>query len=205
MSKFKIGDIVLVNKDTINIEGEILKIEKGSYNKENGTYILDKYYVSPINYLSNDIICYKNEITLKRPKNNIKNDSLFKTPKNATIFSYKKENVIVVGIRTEEKEVFTKKMKTSVNVNGKKVNGTFSANFKKPLKRFVIGYSICHADDEFDMAMGIEIAKKRALRKSSGELRSNSWTMLQDDQCDALIRCESEYILNNIEKYINRK
>lgn len=29
--------------------------------------------------------------------------------------------------------------------------------------------------------------------------------MLQDDQCEMLVKCEAEYIFNNIKKYINRK
>ena len=51
----------------------------------------------------------------------------------------------------------------------------------------------------------VDVAKERALHKPAGELRSNNWTMLQDDQCEMLVKCEAEYIFNNIKKYINRK
>ena len=61
------------------------------------------------------------------------------------------------------------------------------------------------SDDEFDINIGVEVAKERALHKPAGELRSNNWTMLQDDQCEMLVKCEAEYIFNNIKKYINRK
>lgn len=207
MSRFKIGDIVLINQDTINIEGSITRIEKGFYNKENGTYTLDKYYVSPTNYLSTDLICSKKEITLKKPKNTISTSNLDENNANKanTIFSYIKDNIVVVGIRIEEKETFTKKMKSSVKVKGRTIFGTFTTNYQKPLRRFVIGYSICHSDDEFDMNIGMEVAKERALHKPAGELKSNNWTMLQDDQCEMLVKCEAEYIFNNIKKYINRK
>lgn len=208
MSRFKIGDIVLVNQDTINIEGSIIQIEKGFYNKENGTYTLDKYHVSPTNYLSNELICNKKEITLKKPKNTVSIPKLGENndkSKNETMFYTKYNNIVVVGIRTEEKEIASKKMKTSVKVKGRTIPGIFTTKYTKPLRRFVIGYSICHSDDEFDMNIGVEVAKERALHKPAGELRSNNWTMLQDDQCEMLVKCEAEYIFNNIKKYINRK
>lgn len=208
MSKFKIGDIVLVNQDTINIEGSIIRIEKGFYNKENGTYTLDKYYVSPTNYLSTDLICSKKEITLKKKEHTMTTSNLDKNnanDKKETLFYTKHNNVVVVGIRTEEKEIATKEMKSSVKVKGRTINGTFTAKYTKPLRRFVIGYSICHSDDEFDMNIGIEVAKKRALHKPAGELRSNNWTMLQDGQCEMIVKCEAEYIFNNIKKYIDRR
>ena len=121
------------------------------------------------------------------------------------MFYTKYNNIVVVGIRTEEKEIASKEMKTSVKFKGRTIPGIFTAKYTKPLRRFVIGYSICHSDDEFDMNIGVEVAKERALHKPAGELRSNNWTMLQDDQCEMLVKCEAEYIFNNIKKYINRK
>lgn len=204
MSRFKIGDKVAINQDTIDIRGTIKAIIPGSYNDETGKYVKDTYLVED-KATEQTVECTKDQLVLinrSSPKTELeaKNKS-----KNETIFYTKYNNIVVVGIRTEEKEIASKEMKTSVKFKGKTIPGIFTAKYTKPLRRFVIGYSICHSDDEFDMNIGVEVAKERALHKPAGELRSNNWTMLQDDQCEMLVKCEAEYIFNNIKKYINRK
>lgn len=212
MSKFKKGDIVEVSKSSNRVlrllknktqgKGEIINIVKGSYDKATKKYVLDKYFV----LLDNGVTvleCAKKDLT-KISVTPIVSDN------KETKFSYHLKTqdnhvVTVVGVRTEEKE--DKVMSTHIgHINGKG-ESHFISVLPQKVRRFVMGYSICHIEDVFDSETGIDIAYGRAKskRRKMGELRSDNWTMLQDDQCEVLIKCEAEHIAKNLHKYINRK
>lgn len=212
MSKFKKGDIVEVSKSSNKVlrllknktqgKGEIINIVKGSYDKSTKKYVLDKYFV----LLDNGVTvleCTKKDLT-KISVTPIVSDN------KETKFSYHLKTqdnhvITVVGVRTEEKE--DKVMSTNLrHINGKG-ESHFISVFPQKVRRFVMGYSICHPVDVFDTEIGINGAYNRAKskRRKMGELRSDNWTMLQDDQCEVLIKCEAEHIARNLHKYINRK
>lgn len=210
MAKFRIGDVVSVNQDTIDIRGVIRKIEKGSYNKETKEYVLDTYHVVVGSGANESFIdCNKHNLTLieRSTSNEIKKLLSYgkKKDDNRSFFYTKHQNVFVLGIRYEEKEEVVKEIPTTKKLRGEEIQGTFVTIFNKPLRRFVIGYAICNAEDEFNMDKAFEIAERRAMKRPAGELRSNNWTMLQDDQCELLVRCEAEHIAKNITKYTTKK
>lgn len=210
MSKFKKGDIVEVSKSSNKVlrllknktqgKGEIINIVKGSYDKSTKKYVLDKYFV----LLDNGVTvleCAKKDLT------KISVTPVVSDNKETTFYYHLKmaDNhvITVVGVRTEEKEQSTK----IFNLSFKNGDVQTLHNFKVPVRRFVLGYSICHPEDVFDTGIGIEGAYNRAKsnNRKMGELRSNNWTMLQDDQCELLVKCEAEHIGRNLHKYINRK
>ena len=93
-------------------------------------------------------------------------------------FLAKDEKVIVVGIRAKEK----------IFPNTKTV--TF----------FALGHSILHSDDVNDMEYGVHLAMKRAVNNKK-LLYSNSYSMLNNGFCQAIVNDELRHIKNNLEKY----
>lgn len=208
MSKFKKGTLVQVKEK--NVVGVINHITRGKYDFESGKSTSDIYHVNIID---------------KHKENNVmasieaKKSDLVKVPtveetfnNKVTIFSCvklvtnddKKRTVLVVGIRTEETENIVETDSIFGKDNGKTIEGTVQFIKKMPLRRFVLGCSICHPDDEFDEETGIELAIKNAKNYPLGELKSHNWTMLQDDQCEMMVQLEANYIGNNIDRYLNR-
>lgn len=71
-------------------------------------------------------------------------------------------------------------------------------------KNLRIGYAICSDEDEYDEELGISIATRRARRNPVGVITTTSYTMLQDDQCNALVENEANFIEKNLSRYINK-
>lgn len=114
--------------------------------------------------------------------------------------------VTVVG------ELTIKGEKTSVTYdapieleNGKTVSGNITIPFKKNTRTLKLGYSICHPNDEFSVEYGQHIATRRIKNGNYiGELTTTNVTMLNDDQCELNVFGELNYIVKNIDKYINK-
>lgn len=212
MSKFKKGDIVEVSKSSNKVlrllknktqgKGEIIKVVRGTYNKTTKKYTLDKYFVLLDNGIT-VVECAKKDLTKIPTEPIVSNDKEEK-------FSYylnteSNHYITVVGVRTEKKE--NKFMTTNVsNVVGKGETHLISVIPQK-MRRFSIGYSICHIDDVFDIETGFEVAYRRAKseKRRMGYLETPCWTMLQDDQCKELVKNEAVHIAKNLHKYIDRK
>lgn len=112
-------------------------------------------------------------------------------------------NVVVVGIM-KEKNTNKYHIKRNTCLKNSK-NGTIADVIYKNRVRekvFKIGYAICNTEDSYDKNVGIKIAKSRARKSPVGVISTTSFSMLQDDQCNALIENEAKFIEANIEKYI---
>lgn len=109
--------------------------------------------------------------------------------------------IVVCGLWSQTK---TPIEVTDKIVIDKKYQGIASYQKKIPVKVFSIGYAICSPEDTFDYGEGKKIAKKRALKEPIGTLGTYNFTMLNSDQCNALILAESLHISKNLEKYINK-
>lgn len=71
---------------------------------------------------------------------------------------------------------------------------------------FSMGYSICHPEDEYNEEIGINVALRRIKNGDAiGTLTTTDITMLNDDQCYAILSNELIHIKNNINHYINKK
>ena len=68
-------------------------------------------------------------------------------------------------------------------------------------KRLLVGYSICHPDDPFNMELGIKIAKGQAY-KGKRALYSTELGLINGPMVRALINQELTYICNNPDKFI---
>lgn len=74
-----------------------------------------------------------------------------------------------------------------------------------PMRTLTYAYSICHPDDSFDEATGVALATRRLKTDPMGELKSKFVTCLCKDQIETILRGELNYIVNNIDKFINKK
>ena len=72
-------------------------------------------------------------------------------------------------------------------------------------KSFSLGYAICSPEDEFSLDEGKKIALGRAKKTPIGKLGTLDFSMLNEDQCQALVFAEAMHITNNIDHYIKKK
>lgn len=72
-------------------------------------------------------------------------------------------------------------------------------------KSFSMGYAICSPEDEFSLEEGKKIALSRAKKKPIGKLGTLDFSMLNEDQCQALIFAEALHITKNIDSYIVKR
>lgn len=114
-------------------------------------------------------------------------------------------SLIVVGLMTE-KNVRRFNFEKDACLVGKKGELTADVIFRNKVreKTLKIGYAICSTEDKYDENLGISIAKKRAKRSPVGMVSTTSFTMLQDDQCNALVENEANFIEKNLDKYIKK-
>ena len=71
-------------------------------------------------------------------------------------------------------------------------------------RKLTLGLSICHPNDEFNQEFGIELAKKRiANGQTLGAIETNDVTMLTQDAVMGELFVKLQYIVKNIDKYIN--
>lgn len=76
----------------------------------------------------------------------------------------------------------------------------FTDNKKQlPYKTFDMGWAICCEEDNFDMLVGIKMAKKRF---SGKPLKTQNGCFLTDDMIYAILTNELNFIEKNIEKYL---
>jgi len=126
----------------------------------------------------------------------------------------KQRLVTVVGIRTKIKErvvdpihiknstIINDSMTSSGDPNYHEVTEGLLLTPKTEYSTlFKFGYAICNPEDRVDACFGFHLAVKRALG-AKRTLTSNSFSLLGDDRCIALVDNEYEYITKNIDKYL---
>lgn len=111
-------------------------------------------------------------------------------------------HVTVVGKRVRE-TVHGFEEETVYNESGSE-QGVLMFKVKNKLRRFTMGYAICHPDDEFNEEIGINLAKRRIETDPIGTIESYNVTMLNDDQNEMMVLIELAHIIKNIDKYIGK-
>lgn len=113
--------------------------------------------------------------------------------------------VTVVGKYEQYTKTEDEILPTQIQINDSNNfrNGTVIFPMKKHYRKFKLSYSICHPNDEFNEDVGIRIAKSRINRGDTvGELTSRNITMLNKDQCNMLVFCELQHIIQHIDEYL---
>jgi hypothetical protein len=121
-----------------------------------------------------------------------------------------KEHIVTVvgkySQKTENKVEVEKLKVVDVDKPTKEHDGTLIINKKQKVRKLRYAYSICHTDDIelFNEEIGVELAKKRINNNPLGELQTTFITSLCNDQIDAILKSELEYICQNIDKFIEK-
>lgn len=114
-----------------------------------------------------------------------------------------KHEIVMVGIYNQVKsdEVVTRKVLVPVKEN-KNITGTLT--FSKPeIKRNLkYAFAICHPTDVFNKEQGKKLAIKRARKNPMGEMETKLITTLCKDQIKHILKGEMNYVVKNIDKFI---
>ena len=117
-----------------------------------------------------------------------------------------KHTILVYGelVQTNEDQGFviapvtyTKKGNDIVSINDKYNIIGFRDNH--PTRKFNLGWAICDSNDNFDLATGIKLAKKRF---SDSPMTTTDVRFFSDDMIKVVLENETDFIFNHIEKYI---
>ena len=113
--------------------------------------------------------------------------------------------VTVVGEYTTKKEVELKTSDVNVEVTEDKfVQGIITLPRKQMVRTLRYAYSICNPEDEFNEQEGVRLATKRIKNNPLGELTTKYVTSLCKDQIELILFGELKYIIENIDKFINK-
>ena len=123
---------------------------------------------------------------------------------NAIDKNGKNHIVTIIGECTQTVETDIASEEILVPVKNKVSNGIVSYPIKRKVRVLKYAYSICHPEDEFNEEVGIELAKKR-LNRPLGELKTNYISCLTPDQINMILFEELNYIIENIDKFMERK
>ena len=134
-------------------------------------------------------------------KNGFKENHYF-TKATATDKDGVEHEIVIAGVWLQHKEQIDVIQKVSLEY-GKNGNLTFQTNLT--CKTLSLGYAICSAEDEFDYEIGKKIALRRAKKSPIGKVATVDFTMLNNDQCNALVMVEAMHIASNIDKYLPQK
>lgn len=116
-----------------------------------------------------------------------------------------KHTVTVVGKVSQFYERKHVEKDVTVPVNEKSVvNGKLTYKQKIMTRCLTIGASICHPEDEYDNAIGVDIAKRRIKEGYIlGSISTHDPSMLTSDQVNALLLVKLAYICEHIDEFIS--
>ena len=114
--------------------------------------------------------------------------------------------VVIVGVYNQKKTVRLIEKGVTVPINDKKnVDGAL-VYYKPEVKRtLAYAYAICHPDDKFNLEVGKKIATKRAKKSPMGLLETTLITSLCKDQIKLILDGELQYIVKNIDKFLEKE
>ena len=122
---------------------------------------------------------------------------------NAYCKEGKEHHVTIVGVYKRIKE---KGVEVIDEVDEAGVEISKIKKVKRYKRTFTMSYSICHPEDEYNEKIGIHIAMRRLKNGDTiGTLATSDLTMLNDDQCYAILTNEKIHITKNIDHYIKKK
>ena len=114
-------------------------------------------------------------------------------------------HIVLLGVLTQEKIIDIKEKVVNVPINDKKsVKGVLTFPRKQTIRKLVYSFAICHPDDKYDVNQGLSIARKRVDTNPMGELETMYITTLCDDQVMHILNGELQYIINNIDKFVDK-
>lgn len=73
--------------------------------------------------------------------------------------------------------------------------------FRSPVKTFNMGFAICNSSDTFNINTGIKVAKKRFAKSP---MTTQNGNFLTEDMLKAIVDNELNYILNNIDHFLDK-
>ena len=113
--------------------------------------------------------------------------------------------VTIVGVYTNKNEHECKGKEVNIELeDGKIVQGFLTIPKKQRMRTLRYAYAICNPEDKFDEQEGIKIATKRTKTNPLGELKTHFITSLCKDQIEHILQGELKYIINNIDKFIEK-
>lgn len=113
-----------------------------------------------------------------------------------THYTNNKRTIVMVGVVDKVKfDIYNK-------VEGENIEVFVKEPFKG--KCLTIGYAILHPEDEFDVLVGEQIALKRAAEHPISRLFSSFNGEFNADMVEDILRNKSEFIFDNINKFIDK-
>lgn len=113
--------------------------------------------------------------------------------------------VTIVGVYTNVNEHESKTKEVNIELeNGEFVKGFLTIPKKQRMRTLRYAYAICNPEDKFDEQEGIKIATRRVKNNPLGELKTPFITCLCKDQVEHILKGELNYIITNIDKFIER-
>lgn len=113
--------------------------------------------------------------------------------------------VTIVGVYTNKNETETRGQEVNLELeDGKIVTAFLTMPKKQRVRTLRYAFSICNPEDEFNEQEGIKIAERRTKTNPLGELKTTFITSLCKDQVEHILRGELNYIIDNIDKFIEK-
>lgn len=98
----------------------------------------------------------------------------------------------------------TKERKSIFEVTQVSHNQELTTHRRITERKLTFGHSICNPEDEFNEEEGIRVAKRRVRKNPNGSLYSTDTTMLTEDACNMYVIHKLMYIIQHIDKFIER-
>lgn len=120
--------------------------------------------------------------------------------------SYEKRSIVMVGVIDKVKfDTYVKSEVLWENEDGESSTHPKCEMFiNKPFKGkcLSIGWAILHPDDKFDVFVGEKLALRRAKEQPISKLYSSFNGEFNPDIVEEILRDKSEYIFDNLEKFV---
>lgn len=114
--------------------------------------------------------------------------------------------VVIVGVYNQKKTSRLVEREVIVPVNeNKNVDGILVYDKPEMKRTLKYAFAICHPDDKFNLEIGKKIATKRAKKSPMGMLETTLITSLCKDQIKLILDGELQYIVKNIDKFLENK
>lgn len=181
MSKFKIGDQVVIKKT-----GKIGVVKGREIMSLSDNKVKIEYIVKLDNGFNNWSSFNRNEIkkVIEDKKGTPCHVKCVDAPNGWKI--------ILVGIIKREKQTYW---------DFDEINGVTCQHLRNG-KDFRIGYAIYNPNDEWNLETGVKIAKNRAKTKPFCHMNSDFSGEFNKETIEALLTVKGEYILNNFDKFV---
>jgi hypothetical protein len=195
MSKITIGTKVYVydKKDTEKepVLGTVMLREQTVDKKDGKVHAVVEYFVKPENSTGIDSYIKASRKDLKKVKKEEKKNQIYS-------MHYKLDNNSILTLVAIHKRY--KNPSISYNSETEEIDGVYEVN----VNEMSIGYSICSADDKFDLNTGIKIAKYRAENNPLCNMKSRFSAEFDKNTTTAIMEAKYKYISSNLDKFYKK-